>query len=94
MDGLCLGIDVAGGKQKDQIVKHCESYLLKLMGEVFDIEASKLAALSNIPVLTNNEKVIGVEPFFIDKKSALMEQGFAFDATTTKSNLYRLLRAY
>jgi midasin len=95
MDGLCLGIDVAGGRQKDQIVSHCRSYLAALLQRVFSLSDTEISILeAPSPPLTDTQKLIGVEPFFIDKKKETVNQGFAFDARTTKSNLFKLLRAY
>ena len=34
MDGLCLGIDVAGDRQKEQISSHCNDYLDKILREI------------------------------------------------------------
>jgi microsomal dipeptidase-like Zn-dependent dipeptidase len=30
IDGLCLGIDVSGDKQKNEILEHCNSFIMKL----------------------------------------------------------------
>ena len=34
MDGLCLGIDVAGDRQKEQISGHCNDYLDMILREI------------------------------------------------------------
>ena len=34
MDGLCLGIDVAGDKQKILIQEHCDSYIELIMSQI------------------------------------------------------------
>ena len=34
LDGLCLGIDVAGDKQKEQILFHCIEYLNHLLKDI------------------------------------------------------------
>ena len=95
MDGLCLGIDVAGNKQKEQIVGHCKVYLADLLSQVFSLSTEFVAALEGeLPALTDTETAIGVNPFFIEKKSAVTNKSFAFDAKTTKLNLFKLLRAF
>ena len=45
----------------------------------------------------NTEIAIGVTPFLLDKRNTDSNNNvpkFAFDASTTKSNLHKLLRAY
>ena len=34
MDGLCLGIDVAGDRQKEQISSHCDDYLDMILRDI------------------------------------------------------------
>lgn len=38
MDGLCLGIDVAGEKQKEQIQVHCNNYIQMIMSQICSSE--------------------------------------------------------
>lgn len=95
LDGLCLGIDVAGSQQQDSIVQHCRSYLCDLLQRIFGVKAREITRLEQLAALTNTSEVIGVQPFFIDKKSASTgQESFAFEAVTTKSNLFKLLRAF
>ena len=43
--------------------------------------------------LVDTDQQIGVHPFYLQKKNA-GQSAFAFDASTTLSNLHRLLRAF
>eukprot|EP00347_Sterkiella_histriomuscorum_P024492 403330924 len=91
IDGLCLGIDVAGDKQKREIMNSCHQYLQviesKVLGKKYIIED-----LSYI----DNKQFIGVGQFQLDKVHQNQQQktSYAFDAETTKTNLLKLLRAY
>jgi midasin len=88
MDGLCLGIDVAGDRQKQAIVNCCEEYTQMLIQSIYgnNIEQPQLK-------LVNTPQTIGVHPFYLPKQSP-GQSSFAFDAETTLSNLHRLLRGF
>lgn len=93
MDGLCLGIDVAGPRQKEMIVRHCEKYIDRLLSEVCP-DDGWTSAQSRQLELVNTDHEIGVKPFLLKKLGCPQPCHFAFDAGTTESNLHRLLRAY
>ena len=47
-------------------MSHCSTYLSNLMNTVFGLSESESACLhAELPGLTDNKEVIGVDPFFI-----------------------------
>jgi len=93
MDGLCLGIDVAGDRQKEQILNNCNDYLDMILRDICWPSWTRASNALDKEFI-NTDRVIGVQPFMLEKKERALMSQFAFDARTTKSNLHRLLRAY
>ena len=42
IDGLCLGIDVSGDRQKSEILRMCDQFLLNIDQQVFGVEPSRI----------------------------------------------------
>jgi microsomal dipeptidase-like Zn-dependent dipeptidase len=42
IDGLCLGIDVSGDRQKSEILRMCDKFLLNIDQQVFGVEPSRI----------------------------------------------------
>lgn len=91
LDGLCLGIDVAGDRQKEQISHECIQFLDKVLREVCWGQWSGPGASDDFVL---NKSQIGVKPYLLDRRPTAVDCPFAFNAVTTRSNLHRLLRAY
>jgi midasin len=92
IDGLCLGIDVSGDRQKAEILKMCDQFLLNIDEQVFGVEPSRID-YDRLPYISTQTH-LGVQPFQISKLGSQIETSYAFDARTTKVNLLKLLRAY
>lgn len=95
VDGVCLGIDIAGQDEKESIINDCQQYLARVMDVVFGVNADSLKIINAEGQFVNTLQTIGVEPFMMPKKQDLLIQNsFAFEAETTKSNLLKLIRAF
>lgn len=92
IDGLCLGIDVSGERQKAEILRMCDQFLLNIDQQVFGVEPSRID-YDRLPYISTQTH-LGVQPFQITKLGSQIETSYAFDAKTTKVNLLKLLRAY
>jgi hypothetical protein len=65
IDGLCLGIDFSGDRQKADILKMCEQFLLDIDEQVFGVEPSRID-YDRLPYISTQTH-LGVQPFQITK---------------------------
>ena len=65
IDGLCLGIDVSGDKQKAEILQMCDKFLLNIDQQVFGVEPSRID-YDLLPYISTQTH-LGVLPFQITK---------------------------
>ena len=63
IDGLCLGIDVSGDKQKNEILKFSVGYLDSLLATLFNYEERE----SHLDYIESRSE-IGVNPFILQKQ--------------------------
>lgn len=66
IDGLCLGIDVSGDRQKVEILQLCNDYLKYLDTHLFRLPAPALIDYERLPYIESATH-IGVEPFKLSK---------------------------
>jgi hypothetical protein len=62
IDGLCLGIDVAGQSEKEKITSDCYQYLEQVCTELFTQE------MDQDEMFINTVAHIGVSPFVMPRK--------------------------
>jgi len=77
LDGLCLGIDVAGDKQKDLIYSACSAYLDDILRQFCCHDWDRRIATEGSEFV-NTASEIGVLPFTIDKKESARSSLFTF----------------
>ena len=61
IDGLCLGIDVSGERQKKEIIQMCEEYMMRVDSEVFGVKGYGIEYEKML--YSASESQIGVGPF-------------------------------
>ncbi len=80
IDGLCLGIDVSGDKQKNEILDLCNSFILQIDRVIFENSSQLLIEYHKAKFLETNDH-IGVEPYVLEKKiGENFQTTYAFDA--------------
>jgi hypothetical protein len=75
IDGLCLGIDVAGESEKKKITSDCYQYLNDVVEKFFGGSADE-----GVDTFINTVAHIGVPPFVMPRRNSVLTSSFAFDA--------------